>query len=271
MMPEFSYLKYIRVYGTAEDPEECFQGLGASSVYGGSAPGVDGSDGSDGSDGGTDTESLPEALWTGQNAIIDAEIDYLTQLQIDFKQRKRETEQHKSQLLDFFEEMIGDALGALVGGVVASQVPALGPLASFLTDFGIGMLFDELALWLTEGNAMFDGLIAEDHAIMDLEMSVSNYDHRQGVLSRHAQQISTILEQITLAEAGLRQGTTVQGSDLAEYFKTAFLREDEDGILQGFMETRLKDLAYNEEILEEPGSGVRIILRGRSHAVEYQG
>lgn len=294
-MPDFDYLKFIRVYGSQEDSEECFQGLGASAVYGGTEPGAsgsdgsDGGDGSDGSDGGddsTDIEALPEPFWTGQNAMIAAEIKYLQQLQEDFKRRKQDAETHKDNILEFFETWIEEGLGALIGGWVTANTGgagvALGPLTNALTQMGIGKLFDELELWLTEGNAMFDGIIAEDTAIQDIEMSVPNYEHRQGLLSIHAQQISTILEQINTAEAGLQQNTVMQsGGDLSELFKQAFLTPqldkegaevvDEDGNpeYQGFMNQRLKDLAYNEEILEEPGTGVRVVLRGKSRAIEY--
>lgn len=212
--------------------------------------------------------ALSEVLWTAQNAVIEGEIKYLSQLQREFKERKQETEQHKTKILEFFEDLISGSLSAAaaktIAGVSGALAPILAPLAGFLTQFGIGMLFDELALWLTEGNALCDGLIAEDKAIKEIEMSSANYRHREAILARHTQQIHSVLDQISRAEAGLRQGTTLAGDNFAEYFKKAFL--DESG--EGFMDRRLKDLKYNEQVLELPG-GTRLHLTSR--LIDYPG
>lgn len=148
---------------------------------------------------------LSDELWTGQTAIIAAEILYIDQLQAQFRAKRLEVEKDHGILYDFFQEIIEATLGTVVADIIAGYVPALAPIAGFLTEFGIGFLMDQLAMLLMNGNAMLDGIKAEDVAIKDMTKSLSNYTYRESVILRHIQQIDAILRQINEAEAALRQ------------------------------------------------------------------
>ena len=154
---------------------------------------------------GLQAAELSDELWTGQTAIIAAEILYIDQLQAQFRAKRLEVEKDQGILYDFFSEIIEATLGTIVADIIAGYIPALAPIAGFLTEFGIGFLMDQLAMLLMNGNAMLDGIKAEDVAIKDMTKSIDNYTYREHVILRHIQQIDAILRQINEAEAALRQ------------------------------------------------------------------
>ena len=221
-----SFHDYIKIKGYQETPPEnvdpatfeIFQGLGAELIAQQTV----------------NTETglvpvapatpIPEALWTGQNTLIQAESVYAGQIEKLFKQQQAKMPADSDSLINEIlaelwepiEEFLSDFFGGFVTGVTgAAGTPLQAPvftISKFVFEVGISYAYSKIKALFQKGVDICLGIIEENAAMLQLDQSRENYELRRTNLSLHTEMLENVLAQINAMEAMLDR-TLVKGTD----------------------------------------------------------
>lgn len=240
-----SFHDYIKIKGYAEDiPEnvdpatfEIFQGLGAELLAQqtvdpgtGLVPVVP-------------ATPIPEALWTGQNTLIQGEIEFCNQLSDLWKKQQRELPSNADSISAWIEDLISTRIGLLAGSAVAgfTGVPVLGVVTSLLIQTFVGVVIEKIHDFFIQGIGLCDGIKGDDTTLLTLEQGLENYALRNEALRLHTAQLKNAIDLI--GTMGNLLDKTVSSGDTT-------------GIIKA-----IETLQYNDEMLDF--GDAHLHLRGR--------
>lgn len=157
---------------------------------------------------------IPDALWQGQNGLLQGEIEYCDQLSDLWKKQQAALPQETGIIWAFVQELLEGFFGVLIGGLVAAgtENPALGKVAGFLAEALVGVAIEKLKDFFTKGVALCDGIKADDTSLLALEPSRENYTLRSQAISQHTEQLENVVNLINSMENVLDR-TIQQGLD----------------------------------------------------------
>lgn len=226
-------------------------------------------------------DGFPQALWAAQSTAIDKESKYLQQLNALYKKKHRILSEEQSAVLDFFTQIASNKIGmaaagmTAVSGVGAGAAPAVGLVVNFVSEVGLGMVFDKLSSLLTEGNKLLEAMISENDGIVGMgggEGATPNfraYQARADIQKRHVEQMQLIMEQVSGSERELRENLSISGlTQLSQDFRDVFMSDvldqetglpilDDNGnpVKAGYLDDRLQELIESENIVQCPHTG----------------
>lgn len=207
---------------------------------------------------------IPDALWAGQNGLINGEIEYCDQLTDLWKKQQSALPQETNIIWSFVQELLEGFLGVLVGGLVESQTanPALGRVAMFLAEALVGVAIEKLKDFFTKGVALCDGIKADDNSLLALDQSRENYALRSQAISQHTEQLENVINLINTME-NILDRTVQQGLDTKGIVKAlkpikTELPEIEDDL------AKIKKLVEAVEAIQTDHEKMRIALQDLS-------
>ncbi len=250
-MPE--YWEYIKIYGLDGGMSECFQGLGASAMYG---EGESGSGGDGGSGGGDepDIDRMPEPVWAAQSAVLQQQSNYLDELGTLYAAKKADLPKTESlwdwfvqESVEFFAGLLGGWIAVKLSGGTSLLAKGVGEeLGSWIASFLI-YVYDELNIRYNAGTVLCEQVAQENRALLALENCRDNYLLRSQISVQHEHTISNVTAWIQAAEQAAKQATS--------------------GDLTG-LEQAVKDLQYNGERIQQP-DGSTMTLVGKTLILEH--
>lgn len=195
--------------GTETDPGifEMFQGIGSNA-----ADSINSENPPISSD-----ESVAEALWNAQSALIAEESAYLSDLNEIFKQKLIAAPTKQNLVWDFLGEVAEWGVGKLAYLIALSKSGGnvlIAEAASFLVEICTSLALDGLRAFLSKGQALCSAIQTENAALLTLESSLKNYELRREALKLHTEQIENILHHIGYLESQLAD--TLSGEEKGE-------------------------------------------------------
>lgn len=256
----YDFIKIRGLIGTAPDNVnpgtfEIFQGLGAELI---SQQTVDSETGLVPV---APSSPIPDALWEGQNGLLQGEIEYCDQLSDLWKRQKSALPQETNIIWSFVQELLEGFLGVLVGGLVAAGTdsPALGKVAMFLAEALVGVAIEKLRDFFTKGVALCDGIQAEDESLLLLDASRENYELRSRAISQHTEQLENVLNLINTMESILDR-TVQQGLDTKGIVKALKPIKDELPEIADSLE-KIDQLTEAIETIQEDHAKLRLAVQ----------
>jgi len=214
-MPDFAYLKFIKVYGLDEDAEECFQGLGAGNelkiTMNTEAGTIDVT---------VPTSSEPEpstaiesSVWDAQSNIIREQSAFLSDISDIYVMRMSKVPEQKTFLQTMWETVRDEAVEWLIGKAVYL---VLGDNAAEMAEMLYAVImegYDYLINSYNKASKLCDFLIRDNTALLAMERSRENYAIRSETLRQHDASIVNILRVIELLENNVKTGQPVTSGE----------------------------------------------------------
>lgn len=159
----------------------------------------------------TPATPFPEALWLGQNKLIEAESTYSLSLETLFKQQQVAMPKEPTiigEVLQEFGSMAEELLAWTFGGFVTGITGTLGTpleqpvfvLSRWAAEIGISYCWGKLGLLFTKGIDLCQAIKAENDAMLSLEVSLENYTLRKQNLQLHTEMLENVVNQIATME-----------------------------------------------------------------------
>ena len=214
-----AYTDYIRIFGLPENEQECFQGLGAAALYNA----ADAQPVSGGAAGATTTttsepaDTLPQALWDTQTAVINRQSDFLMTISGTYAEKLANLPQQPSwwsvladSLIEYTVGGIAEYLGSHFIGEAAEDAAAIVSRANvvrqviaFLTEFAFNA-WEYLKKYYNDSGKICMQMKEENNALAALTKSESNYLLRTSTLTQHEATIKNLIELIDALEKDMQ-------------------------------------------------------------------
>ena len=220
------YYDFIRIYGTPENPDEEFQGMGAAGTY--NAPEsqpisgqAESSDTSGSADSPNAAEKCPELLWKAQDFLLERQISFMKDIQETYADRRKNLQGFSMSNFvksKWFKWAV-ESLLKLIPGEMDDAIYQL------VQDHGvkvIGWCLEWLQKAYYAGSMLCAAMADENAYLKTLTPTLDHYRLRSQIITQHDQSMQSMLQQVALAE---KQVSDQKNDVEKEYWKREALSE----------------------------------------------
>lgn len=210
------YYDFIRIYGTPENPDEEFQGMGAAGTY--NTPEAQPVSG-EAESGSTETAvdrsgvTISDDLWRAQSSLIEQQNAYLDDIKATFAEKREDLnvgfsikEFTQSNAFKYLADIavkkvtdwITDAWPGIADDAILDNIAKYAPRA-----IGWGVVW--LHKQFLAGAILCERMKEENLQLLPLAKSFEGYRLRSDVITQHDLTIQSLLSQVALVETQLSQ------------------------------------------------------------------
>jgi len=191
-----AYYEFIRVYGLKEHNQECFQGLGASAVYGSTTPSTTLPAVTVQPD---ELQAFDTSLWEVQTDRIQAQSVFVGSVADAFKGKRDKLPESIDTWEEFLEKCVELFASYLIGWLIDKLVWDVIPdwLRVEVGQWLVSMILDVyryLKSSYEEGIELTAKIQEENAALAKMTPSWENYDRRARSMAANVQEIQNLIE-----------------------------------------------------------------------------